>query len=113
MSSSRFAFFFLFQFNLCFFSARKNSRSFASKAAEDAALIYNNSPVSSIAFSTFDQVLGHYLSGGKPSPNKDALIGDINKNKLKPVHIEALKAFINTFEDTLFFSNPELQNPFN
>ena len=64
-------------------------------------------------FSTFDQVLEHYLSGGKPSPNKDALIGDINKNKLKPVHIEALKAFINTFEDTLFFSNPELQNPFN
>jgi len=64
-------------------------------------------------FNTFDDVLDHYLSGGFASPNRDALIRDINKSNLEPVHIAALKAFINTFEDTLFFKNPELQNPFN
>ncbi len=36
--------------------AAKNSHAFASKKAEQAALIYNYAPVPSIGFSTFEQV---------------------------------------------------------
>lgn len=60
-------------------------------------------------FSTFDHVLNHYNSGGKSSPNADPLIHTL---KLSPFYINALKAFIDTFEDTTFYNNPEFKNPF-
>jgi len=60
-------------------------------------------------FNTLDEVLKHYNSGGKPSPNKSA---DLHPLRLDDYYLESLKAFIMTMEDTSFFSNPKLQNPF-
>jgi cytochrome c peroxidase len=60
-------------------------------------------------FETLDDVFAHYISGGKGSPNKDPLL---HKLELSPIHIRALKAFIETFNDTTFYNNPDLKNPF-
>jgi cytochrome c peroxidase len=60
-------------------------------------------------FKTLDEVLAHYNSGGKPSPNGDPLLHPL---KLTAFHMKALKAFLETFNDTLFNKKPELQNPF-
>ncbi len=54
-------------------------------------------------FSTIDEVLDHYNSGGKESPNKDPLIRDI---QLLPIHKRALIAFLNTLTDTSYMQNP-------
>ncbi len=61
-------------------------------------------------FNTLDEVLEHYNQGGHPSATKDGLIQPL---QLTPLHLDAIKAFILTFEDTSFISNPSLQNPFN
>jgi len=64
-------------------------------------------------FSTLDEVIDHYISGGLPSPNKDPLLNDLQKSKpLTPLHIRGLKAFIDTFTDETFHSNPEFKSPF-
>ena len=60
-------------------------------------------------FETLDEVLEHYNSGGHPSLNKDPLIRDL---KLSPIHLEALKAYMNTFTDTSYLQNPLVINPF-
>ncbi len=60
-------------------------------------------------FKTLDEVIAHYNSGGKPSPNADPLLRPL---KLDAFYVKALKAFIETFNDTLFYKNPELKNPF-
>lgn len=60
-------------------------------------------------FKTLDEVIAHYNSGGKDSPNADPLLHPL---KLDPFYIKALKAFIDTFTDTLVYKNPDLQNPF-
>ncbi|MBK9254427.1 MAG: hypothetical protein IPM42_02950 [Saprospiraceae bacterium] len=58
---------------------------------------------------TLDDVLNHYISGGKESPNADPLLHVL---QLDQFYKECLIAFIDTFEDTLFFNKPELQSPF-
>jgi cytochrome c peroxidase len=60
-------------------------------------------------FKTLDDVIEHYRSGSKPSPNKDPLLHALDVNQ---THIKALKAFIETFNDTTFYHNPDLKNPF-
>lgn len=61
------------------------------------------------SLATLDDVINHYNSGGQPSPNADPLLHPLG---LDPFYKECLKAFIDTFTDTLFFKKPELQNPF-
>jgi cytochrome c peroxidase len=60
-------------------------------------------------FKTLDEVINHYKSGGKNSPNADPLLHPL---AIDQYYIKALKAFIETFNDTLFYKNPDLQNPF-
>ena len=60
-------------------------------------------------FNTLDEVIAHYKSGGKKSPNKDPLLHPL---EVSSFHITALKAFIETFNDTTFYKNPDLKNPF-
>jgi cytochrome c peroxidase len=60
-------------------------------------------------FQTLDEVINHYKSGGKKSPNADPLLHPL---AIDAYYIKALKAFIETFNDTLFYKNPDLQNPF-
>lgn len=64
-------------------------------------------------FNTLDEVIQHYISGGQDSPNKDPLLNDLQKAKpLEPIHLQALKAFIDTFTDTVFHNNPVFKSPF-
>ena len=60
-------------------------------------------------FSTLEDVIEHYNSGGKPSRNKDPLIRPLN---LSDEYKQALIAFIRTMEEPDFNNRPELQNPF-
>jgi cytochrome c peroxidase len=60
-------------------------------------------------FNTLDEVLAHYNSGGHPSLNKDPLIRELN---LSPIHLQALKAFMNTLTDTSYLQNPFIINPY-
>lgn len=60
-------------------------------------------------FKTLDEVIAHYNSGGKSSPNANPLLHPL---KLNDFYIKALKAFIETFNDTLIYKNQELKNPF-
>ena len=60
-------------------------------------------------FKTLDEVIAHYNSGGKNSPNADPLLHPL---KLDAFYIKALKAFIETFNDTSFYNNPDIKNPF-
>jgi cytochrome c peroxidase len=54
-------------------------------------------------FKTLEEVIDHYNSGGKYSPNKDALIRNLG---LKPIEKRALIAFLNTLTDTSYLTNP-------
>jgi hypothetical protein len=56
-----------------------------------------------------DEVIDHYKNGGVKSPNSDPLV---HKLPLNQFYVNALKAFIATFTDTVFYNNPELKNPF-
>lgn len=60
-------------------------------------------------FQTLEEVIEHYNSGGKKSPNKDPLILPLNLTK---EHKEALIAFIMTMQEPDILEDPELQNPF-
>ena len=54
-------------------------------------------------FKTLDEVIDHYSSGGKSSPNKDPLLYPLNLTSFEK---RALKAFIETLVDTSFSQNP-------
>jgi cytochrome c peroxidase len=60
-------------------------------------------------FKTLDEVLDHYISGGKQSPTSDPLI---HKLPLSDFDKKALKAFILTLQDSAFYKNPAFKNPF-
>ena len=64
------------------------------------------------SLSSFDDVLAHYKSGGFTSPNRDPLMNDLSKRQLTPFQLQCLTAFIKTFEDPDFLSNPKYQSPF-
>jgi cytochrome c peroxidase len=51
---------------------------------------------------TLEEVIEHYNSGGKDSPNKDPLIRQL---KLTNLHKRALIAFLNTLTDTSYMQN--------
>lgn len=55
------------------------------------------------SLATMDDVLNHYISKGKPSPNKDPLLNAI---PLTPGYKKALLAFIQTLTDTSYLNNP-------
>jgi cytochrome c peroxidase len=59
-------------------------------------------------FSTLEEVIEHYNSGGKPHPNKDPLIRHLG---LSPIDKEDLVAFLESLTDPTFTSNPDLQDP--
>jgi cytochrome c peroxidase len=58
---------------------------------------------------TIDDVLTHYLSSGKFSPNKDPLIQQI---KLNNIQKKQLLAFLKTLDDPTFLENEAYKNPF-
>ena len=60
-------------------------------------------------FQTIEEVLEHYNSGGKQSPNKDPLIRPLG---LTEEYKAALIAFLKTMDEPEFLSREELQNPF-
>jgi len=60
-------------------------------------------------FKTLEEVVDHYNSGGKNSPNKDPLIYPLN---LSPKQKRDIVAFLHTLTDTTFMQNELLANPF-
>jgi cytochrome c peroxidase len=58
---------------------------------------------------TIEDMMKHYISGGKYSPNKDPLIQQI---KLNPIQKQQVIEFLKTFDDTTFINNPAYKNPF-
>ena len=61
-------------------------------------------------FQTLEEVVEHYNSGGH-------FISNVNAQSVLPLHLtayekQALVAFLHTFTDTSFVSNPNFQNPF-
>ena len=58
---------------------------------------------------TLEEVVEHYKSGGKYSPNKDPLIQQI---KLNTVQTKQLLAFLKTLTDSTFLKNEAYKNPF-
>lgn len=61
-------------------------------------------------FKTIREVLDHYNSGGKPSPNKDAFIAPLG---LTEQQIQNLEAFLHTIVDTSYLEKSYVLNPFN
>ncbi|NNE25282.1 MAG: cytochrome C peroxidase [Saprospiraceae bacterium] len=59
-------------------------------------------------FQTLEEVLDHYNSGGKPSPNKHPLIVPLG---LTQEHLDALMAFLHTLTDEEFMNNPAYSDP--
>lgn len=59
-------------------------------------------------FQTLEEVIDHYNSGGKQSPNKHPLIAPLGLNTYQK---EALLAFLQTLTDTSFLQNPEYSDP--
>ncbi len=55
------------------------------------------------SLATIEDVLDHYSSKGKQSPNKDPLISDV---KITASHKIALIAFLHTLTDTSYLNNP-------
>ncbi|MBP7184809.1 MAG: cytochrome C peroxidase [Saprospiraceae bacterium] len=60
-------------------------------------------------FTTLEQVIDHYNSGGHYAPNKDPFIKHLNLNQQ---NISDLLAFLKLFTDTTYVNNPDFQNPF-
>ncbi len=60
-------------------------------------------------FQTIEEVVEHYNSGGKFSPNKNPLVPPLH---LTPQQKSDLIAFILTLTDSSFITNPAYQNPF-
>ena len=73
-------------------------------------------------FQTLEEVLDHYSSHGKNSPNKDQLIPQVGfpipgtsplqYTGLTTRHKQAIIKFLHTLTDTTFVNNPDIQNPF-
>ncbi len=68
-------------------------------------------------FETIDEVLDHYISGGKYSPNKDVNIVRHDdpsdpRTFINDAHKADLLAFLKTFRDTSFINNEAFSNPF-
>ena len=69
-------------------------------------------------FATLDEVLQHYSVGSATdplfeSPNLDRkLKARLESGPFTPEQIEALKAFLNMFNDPDFVTNPDFQDPF-
>jgi len=73
-------------------------------------------------FQTLEQVIDHYSSHGKNSPNKDPLIPQVGYpipgtsplqyTELNAAHKKALVKFLQSLTDTTFVNNPDIQNPF-
>ena len=73
-------------------------------------------------FQTLEEVIEHYSSHGKNSPNKDPLIPQVGYpipgtsplqyTGLNASHKKALVKFLHTLTDTTFVNNPDIQNPF-
>jgi cytochrome c peroxidase len=61
------------------------------------------------SLATVEDVMTHYMSGGKYSPTKDPLIQQI---KLNNIQKRQIIAFLKTFDDSTFLKNPAYQNPF-
>jgi cytochrome c peroxidase len=60
-------------------------------------------------FHTLEEVINHYNSGGKPSPNKNPLLYPLH---LTEVQKSDLLAFILTLTDSSTLVNPAFQSPF-
>ncbi len=60
-------------------------------------------------FTTLDEVLDHYVSGGNKADNLGAVIRPLQLNEQNR---EALKAFIMTLRDDDFINNPAFSSPF-
>jgi cytochrome c peroxidase len=60
-------------------------------------------------FTTLEEVIEHYSSGGHFQPNKDALIYGLH---LTPAEKQDILAFLRTLSDTTFLNNPDFSNPF-
>lgn len=58
---------------------------------------------------TLEEVMDHYISGGKSSPNKDPLLDDIHLGEYEK---SALIAFLKTLTDTKVINEERLQSPF-
>ena len=60
-------------------------------------------------FSTLDEVIDHYVTGGHPAQNLAPVLRELN---LEPEDRTALKAFIETLADEDFLTNPSFLSPF-
>lgn len=60
-------------------------------------------------FTTLDEVLDHYDTGGRKADNLDPNLHIIH---FTPADKQAMKAFLAMLIDTSYLSNPELKNPF-
>ncbi len=61
------------------------------------------------SLSTLEEVIEHYNSGGKSSPNKDPLLNDIHLDEFEK---QALIAFLKTLTDIKVIELERLQDPF-
>ncbi len=61
------------------------------------------------SMATLEEVMDHYISGGKPSPNRDTFIPAID---LDPYEKESLIAFMKTLTDTQVINEERLKSPF-
>jgi cytochrome c peroxidase len=59
-------------------------------------------------FETIDEVLFHYIEGGKPSSTVDPLMKHVGSGlELSINDVEAIKAFLHTLTDSTFILNPK------
>jgi cytochrome c peroxidase len=73
-------------------------------------------------FSNLEEVMNHYGTHGKPSPNKDPFINQIGfliqgsnpvqYQNLSNEHQKSIIAFLHTLTDTTFINNPDIVSPF-
>ncbi len=64
-------------------------------------------------FATLEEVVEHYNSGGKPSATVDPLMKHVGTGLNLSVQDKAdLVAFLKTFTDSTFLTNPAFSNPF-
>lgn len=61
------------------------------------------------SMATLEEVMDHYISGGKPSPNRDTFIPAID---LDSYERQAIIAFMKTLTDTKVINEERLQSPF-
>ncbi|HZV71534.1 MAG TPA: cytochrome c peroxidase [Saprospiraceae bacterium] len=61
------------------------------------------------SFKTIAEVMEHYTSGGKNSPNKSAFLNDLHLSESQKADVIA---FIMTLTDSSVLNNPAFQNPF-